>query len=139
MKTLERILFLIICAALGLFIGAVAAEAQVISNPTAVTFDHVDFSTADHYEGGYFALLVKADNTCDTVSAPAATASRTDNLGKPATTTGLGMTTNLVAKPIGCYVYKVRALDVSQLWSAWSGASGPFVRNPATPGNLAVK
>jgi hypothetical protein len=138
MKPLERFLFYILALSIGLFLGTVAS-AQVVTNPTSVVFDHADFASADHYEGGYFQLIVKPDNTCDLVTAPAGTASRTDNLGKPATTTGVGMAATLIAKPIGCYIYKVRALDTSQLWSDWSGPSGPFMRRPATPASLAVK
>jgi hypothetical protein len=117
---------------------ALSASAQT-SNPSAVTFDHVDFATAAHYDGGYFALLVKADNTCDLLSTPAVAPMATDNLGKPATTTGLGMSAPLVAKPIGCYVYKVRALDASGLYSDWSLPSDPLVKRPATVGKPVVK
>lgn len=115
------------------------AFAQLITNPTTVTFDHVDFLSASRYDLGYFTLIVKSDNTCDTVSAPALNPSVVDNLGKPATTTGVGITAALVARPIGCYVAKVRALDLSGLFSEWSDISNPFVKRPATPGNLAAK
>jgi hypothetical protein len=138
MKTLERILFLIICAALGLFIGAVAANAQTV-NPQAATWDHTDFATATRYDLGYFALPVLPNNTCDLAATPGASPTVTDNLGKPPTTTGFGMTANLVAKPVGCYVAKLRALDASGLFSDWSLASNSFLKRPATPASLAVK
>jgi hypothetical protein len=95
--------------------------------------------TATRYDLGYFLLLVKPDNTCDVVSAPGTTPTVIDNVGKPATTTGLGMTAPLVAKPIGCYVARVRALDASGLYSDWSVVSNPFLKRPATPVLPAVK
>lgn len=110
-----------------------------ILNPTAVIFDHSDFASTSRYDGGYFALLVKADNTCDWTAMPAALPAAVDNLGKPTTTTGVAMSAALVAKPIGCYVYKVRALDASGLYSDWSPPSGPFWKKPATPGQPVVK
>lgn len=102
---------------------------------TSVTFDHSDFATANYYEGGYFSLTVKADHTCDFAATPASSPMATlDNLGKPVTTTGVGMTAPLVSHPIGCYVYKVRVLDLSGLYSAWSVPSDPFADLPAAPG-----
>lgn len=118
---------------------AAPAAAQIVTNPTTVQWDHVDFATASRYDGGYFALPVKADNTCDTAAAPAAAPVQVDNLGKPATTTGVAMSTALVARPIGCYVYKVRALDASGLFSEWSPASNPFVRAPAAATGVVLK
>jgi hypothetical protein len=117
---------------------ALPAAAQT-QNPSSVTFDHADFATAAHYDGGYFQLLVKVDNTCDLLSAPAVAPMATDNLGKPATTTGVSMSATLSAKPIGCYVMKVRVLDASGLYSDWSLPSDPFVRKPATPGKPVAK
>jgi hypothetical protein len=114
----------------------VGAQTQ---NPSSVTFDHVDFATAAHYDGGYFQLLVKSDNTCDLLSAPAVSPMATDNLGKPSTTTGVGLSATLTAKPIGCYVMKVWVLDASGLYSDWSLPSDPFVRKPATPGKPVAK
>lgn len=114
------------------------ASAQV-PNPTSVAWDHTDFASASRYDGGYFALLVKADNTCDLLSTPAVSPTTTDNLGKPATTTGVGLSATLVARPIGCYVMKVRVLDASGLYSEWSLPSDPFVRRPATPGKPVAK
>lgn len=117
---------------------ALPAAAQT-PNPTSVTFDHADFATAAHYDGGYFQLLVKADNTCDLLSTPGVSPMATDNLGKPATTTGVSMLATLTAKPIGCYVMKVRVLDASGLYSDWSLPSDPLVRKPATPGKPVAK
>jgi hypothetical protein len=115
------------------------ATGQIITNPTAAVWDHVDFATAVRYDLGYFLLPVKADNTCDTAAAPAASPVLTDNLGKPVTTTGLGLTAPLVGKPIGCYVARMRALDASGLFSDWSLVSNPFLKRPATPGLPAIK
>lgn len=131
---MRRIVFVFLLLAL----GAGMASAQVV-NPTSVVWDHTDFATATRYDGGYFALPVKPDNTCDLTAVPGTSPTQTDNLGKPATTTGLGMSAGLVARPIGCYVYKVKALDASGLFSDWSLASDPFVKRPATPGKPAVK
>ena len=117
---------------------ALPLSAQTM-NPTTVVFYHVDFGSATRYDGGYFALPVTAANLCDLVATPAANPVMTDNLGKPATTTGVAMSAPLVARPIGCYVYKVRALDASGLYSDWSTPSDPFERKPATPGKPAVK
>lgn len=114
------------------------ASAQVV-NPNSVVWDHTDYATASRYDGGYFAIPIKADGTCDLVGIPATSPAMTDNLGKPNTTTGISMSSSLVAKPIGCYVYKVRAFDASGLYSDWSAASGPFVRKPSIPTNPVVK
>lgn len=123
-----------VCLAACVLMLSAPASAQ-----TSVTFDHVDYASAARYEGGYFAQVVTAGGVCDTASAPATTATALDNLAKPATTTGVGMSAPLVAKPIGCYVYKVRAYDVSGLVSEWSAPSDPFSRKPATPGKPVVK
>jgi hypothetical protein len=131
---MKRLVF----AVLLLLVCAVPASAQ-ITNPITVVFDHADFASASRYEGGYFLLPVKADNTCDLLATSGASPVQTDNLGKPATSSGVGMSSNLVSKPIGCYVYKVRALDVSGLYSLWSAPSDPFVRTPVTPSKPVVK
>ena len=130
---MKRLLLTLLLSLLALPVGA---QTQ---NPSAVTFDHTDYATAAHYDGGYFALLVKADNTCDLLSTPAVVPMATDNLGKPATTTGLAMSATLTAKPIGCYVLKVRVLDASGLYSDWSFPSDPFVRKPASPSKPVAK
>jgi hypothetical protein len=134
-KAMKRVVMVV---ALVLVAGTAAAQ-TLLENPRDVTFDHADYMTAGHYDGGYFALLVKADNTCDLTTPAASTPTAIDNLGKPTTTTGLAMGASLVARPIGCYVYKVRVLDISGLYSAWSLPSAPFVRRPAPPGIPAVK
>lgn len=134
---MRTFLLFVVALAIGLCLGTVA-NAQ-IPNPTSVVWDHADFLTATRYDGGYFALPVKADNTCDLAATPGTAPTQTDNLGKPATTTGISMSANLVARPIGCYVYKVKALDASGLFSDWSLASDPFVRRPSTPGKPAPK
>lgn len=133
----QTILLLLLTA--GLVVLAPWPALAQIQNPSAVLWDHADFASASRYDGGYFALLVKADNTCDLVSPAATTPTKVDNLGKPATTTGVGMAGTLQARPIGCYVYKVRALDASGLYSDWSSPSDPFERTPATPGKPVVK
>ena len=117
---------------------ALPAAAQTV-NPTTVVFDHVDYVTATRYDGGYFLLPVLPSGLCDLLAVPPVAPAMTDNLGKPATTTGVAMTTALVARPIGCYVYRVRALDVSGLYSDWSAVSDPFVKRPATVGKPVVK
>jgi hypothetical protein len=115
-----------------------AASAQIV-NPNAVVFNHTDYASASRYDGGYFALPILANNTCDLQAQPASSPVTIDNLGKPTSATGVGITASLVAKPIGCYVYKVRALDISGLYSDWSAPSDPFERRPASPSNLVVK
>lgn len=113
--------------------------AQVTPNPRTVQWDHDGYATASRYDGGYFLLLVKSDNTCDTVSSSGTNPVQIDNLGKPTTTNGIAMVSNLVAKPIGCYVFKVRVLDVSGLFSDWSPQSNPFVDSPVGARNVVVK
>lgn len=115
-----------------MLMAATVAQAQIV-NPSAVAWDHVDFASAAHYDGGYFALPVTVANTCDLLAVPAPSPVMTDNLGKPATTTGVGMSALLVARPIGCYVMRLRVLDASGLYSDWSVASDPFLRRPSTP------
>ena len=121
-----------------LMLVASIAPAQIV-NPSSVTFDHPDFATASTYFGAYFALPVKADNTCDLAAPPAATATQTDQWAKPTTGTGVGIALPLLAKPIGCYVMKVRGLDTSGLYSPWSDPSDPFRKDPAKPGKPAPK
>jgi hypothetical protein len=130
---MRRLLFVLLVLLL-----ALPASAQTV-NPSTVVFDHVDYLTAAHYDGGYFLLPVLPSGLCDLLAVPAVAPAMTDNLGKPSTTTGVAMTTALVARPIGCYVYKVRALDVSGLYSDWSAASDPFMRKPAAVSKPVVK
>jgi hypothetical protein len=121
-----------------LVLVATVAQGQTV-NPASVTFDHVDYATASRYELGYFALAVTAGNACDLVTAPASMPLMVDNLGKPTTTTGVGMSASLVARPIGCYVARVRALDASGLYSDYSLPSDPFVRRPSTVAKPVLK
>lgn len=114
----------------------VGAQTQ---NPTTVVFDHSDYASAASYQGGYFALIVLPAGTCDLASTPAVAPTKTDDLGKPQSSNGVGMSAPLVSRPIGCFVYRVRAVDVSGLISEWSLPSGPFSKLPATPSAVAVK
>ena len=127
---------LVILAAAALLVAGMA-QAQT-ANPTAVVFDHVDFASATSYSGGYF-LMPTIAGVCDLAGTPAAAPVMTDNLGKPTTTTGVAMTAPLGAKPIGCYVYRVRVMDSSGLYSAWSPASNIGQRLPLAPSVPAIK
>lgn len=116
-----------------------AVAQTVIVRPSGVMFDHPDgFASAQKYELGYF-LYPVAGGDCNFAGTPGAAPVQTDDLGKPTTTTGIGMTAPLVAKPKGCYKAKVRVLDVSGLYSEWSTDSDPFKFPPAAPGKPAVK
>jgi hypothetical protein len=117
---------------------AAPAMAQVVTNPSSVTFDSPDYALVTAYQGGYFALPVNADFTCNTTAAPATSATATDNLGNPTTSTGVGLSATLGAKPLGCYVYALRAFG-GGVYSAWSAPSNPFVHQPRAPANTAVK
>lgn len=131
-----RIVAVLVFALLG-FASSALAQAPV-EKPTTAVWDHTDFATTQKYELGYFAYLVAAGN-CDFASTPGASPTQTDDLGKPSTATGVGITAPLGAKPKGCYGAKVRALDASGLWSEWSELSNPFFRRPGPPGKPAVK
>ena len=125
-------------ALLGLIAGAASAQ-TVIVKPSGVTFDHPDgFASAQKYELGYFLYPVSGGD-CNFAGTPGAAPVQTDDLGKPTTTTGIGMAASLVAKPKGCYKAKVRVLDTSGLYSEWSTDSDPFKFPPAAPGKPAVK
>lgn len=118
---------------------ASAAFAQTpVNNPQAAMWDHVDFSTAQKYELGYF-LFPTLNGDCNFNGTPGAAPVQSDDLGKPPTTTGVGITAQLIARPKGCYKAKVRALDVSGLYSEWSEFSDPFLRRPVGPGKPVVK
>ena len=119
--------------------SATSATAQVVEKPSAVTWDHADFATATSYVFGYFLLPVNPDGTCNASAQPAADPYMQDTFAKPSTTSGLGMTALLVAKPIGCYVAKMKAVDASGLTSVWSDVTGPFVFRPAAPVPRAIK
>lgn len=126
-------------AVMFLCVAAPPASAQIIQNPNIVMFDHADFATAASYQIAYHFLAV-TNNTCGALSTASATAAYTDTVAKPTTTTGVGMTVNLVTKPIGCYVVKVRALDASGLYAPWSVAStNAGERDPSSAANVVVK
>lgn len=110
-----------------------------VEKPSSVVWDHPDFATATSYTFGYFLLPVNADGTCNVSAPTAAEPVKTDTFAKPATTDGVGMSALLVAKPIGCYIAKMRALDVSGLLSEWSIPTGPFVFRPTAPVPRVVK
>jgi hypothetical protein len=130
----------ILLAALLVVSGAALAQAQTpVINPTYVQFDHVDWATAASYELSYFALPVKADHSCDWTGTPAAGATSTTVIPKPATTNGIAMSATLTAKPVGCFVAKMRALDTGGLYSIWADAADPFSWTPAAVSNLTLK
>lgn len=122
------------------FLGVAApAVAQVpIEKPTTAVWDYAAFATAQKYELGYFAFPTTAGN-CNFAGTPGASPTQTDDLGKPATTTGVAITASLVARPIGCYGAKVRVLDTSGLWTDWSPMSNDFFTRPPAPSVLVVK
>jgi len=126
------------CLCALLVLCAVPATAQIV-NPTTVTWDHPDYASAVSYDLAYFALPVKADHTCDWAGVPAPSPQITNTIPKPATTTGVGMSATLVSKPVGCYVAKMRALDVSGLFSTWSDSTDPFAHLPAATSKPVVK
>ncbi len=127
-----------LAACLVIFMAAFTS-AQVVNPPTAVQFDHPDFASAVSYQIGYYMLTVTA-GVCNGVSTASATALYTDTVPTPVTTTGIGMLANLTAKPVGCYVLKVRALDTSGLYSPWSVAStNSGERDPRAVTNTVVK
>jgi hypothetical protein len=115
----------------------VRGSRDVVSNPTVVSWDHVDFAATASYQGGYFAIAT-SNGACDVSATPATDPTSTENLGAP-NTTGTSMTGTLTAKPAGCFVYRIRALGTSGLYSAWSVASDPFGFPPAAPTAVLVK
>ena len=121
-------------------LAPMSAQAQTpIGKTASVTWDHSDYATAASYEVGYFLQSVKVDRTCDTASVPAAAPALTVTVPKPATTTGLGMSGSLSSNPTGCYVVKMRAIDVSGLASDWSEQTDPLARKPVTTGKPVLK
>jgi hypothetical protein len=126
--------------ALALTLFALPACGQTFLNKTAgVVWDHTDFATALNYEVGYFLQTVKPDRTCDTLAAPAASPALTVTVPKPATTTGVGMTGSLTSNPAGCFVVRMRAIDVSGLASDWSEQTDPLARKPLVPSKPVIK
>jgi hypothetical protein len=109
-----------------------------VEKPTTAVWDHANFATTQKYELGYFAYPVISGN-CNFAATAGANPTQTDDLGKPDTTTGISITASLIARPIGCYGAKVRALDTSGLWSDWSPMSNNFFTRPPAPTNPAVK
>jgi hypothetical protein len=117
----------------------VVVHGQVpVEKPTTAVFDYAAYQTAQKYELGYFAYPV-LNGTCNFTAAPGSAPTQTDDLGKPATTTGIGITAPLVARPIGCYGAKVRVLDVSGLYTDWSPMSNSFFTRPPAPSAPVVK
>jgi hypothetical protein len=123
-----------------MFAGLVSAQ-TVVNPPVAVQFDHAGFATAASYDVGYFFIPVTpATHTCNLAGTPEATPRFTDNVAPPQTTTGIGMTVNLVTKPIGCYVLKVREQDTSGLTSPWSVVTAQIgEKDPPAPVNATIK
>lgn len=135
-STLEKLAPILLLA---LLLPSVAAAQTVVTNPLLVTFDYSAWRTAAEYQGAYFQLLVKPDGTCDTVTVPSPDPTTTDTLTPSAPSSGINLTASMSAKPIGCYAYKVRARDVSGLWSLWSDVSNPFATPPPTVTNVTVR
>jgi hypothetical protein len=125
-------------AAVLLFALPVAAQ-TVIYNPSTVTWDHADFATAQKYTLGFFMLPVLPDGSCNAAGTPGASPATTRDVVKPATTTGIGMSASLPSYPVGCYVLKMLAVDVSGLASDYSAVSDPFGRRPAATSKPALK
>ena len=123
----------------GLLFAAPVWAQTPVESPSSVTWDHSDYATAASYTFGYFLLPVNPDGTCNVSAQPAAQPYMVDTLPKPATTDGLGMSGTLVARPIGCYIAKLRAVDQSGLLSAWSDPTVPFIFRPAAPVPRAIK
>ena len=108
------------------------ASAQVVTNPTRVEFRSPDHAQVERYEGGYFASGLAPGGGCDATGTVIATdPTQVEDLSKPDEVAGL-LTAPLVARPLGCYRYKVRALGAG-LWSEWSEPSGPFANPPRVP------
>jgi hypothetical protein len=130
----------VILLALVAFAAPVAAQ-TVVDRPTTLMWDHdlASYASTAKYVMGYFLLPVKADNTCDTAATIPAAPVQTSDIAKPATTTGIDLTAPIPSHPIGCYVGKLRAVDVSGLLSDWSNATGVFVIRPASPSKPVVK
>jgi hypothetical protein len=130
------ILAFLVFALLG---SAASAFAQTpVEKPTTAVWDYAAYATAQKYELGYFAYPAIGGN-CNFAGTPGVSPTQTDDLGKPATTTGLGLTAPLIARPIGCYGAKVRVLDASGLWTEWSPMSNSFFTRPPAPSGLVVK
>ena len=113
---------ILIAALLGL---GCAGCATLTVNPTAVSFTHPDWPTAAWYEGGYFAVPLKADGTCDPRGTPGTEPAFVINLSNPLT--GPAGVVPLRVRPLGCWAYRIRSCDRTGLLSSWSRASNVFV------------
>jgi hypothetical protein len=121
-------------------LAPMSAQAQtVIYNPSTVTWDHADFATAQKYTIGFFLLPVLPDGSCNAAGTPGSSPVTTRDVAKPATTTGIGMSASLPSYPVGCYVLKMLAVDVSGLASDWSPTTDPFGRRPAAVSKPVIK
>ena len=116
-------------ACLCVVVGACAPVVTPVSNPTTVSFAYADWATVQHFEGGYFAVPSNANGSCNLSGTPMTEPVTIDDLGNPLA--GASGSTLLRARPLGCYVYRVRAFDRSGLVSPWGAPSGPFlIREP---------
>lgn len=104
---------------------ALGGCATLTVNPTVVSFTHKDYATAERYIGGYFAVPLKADGTCNPNGTPTGDPEYIIDLGNPLT--GVSGSTALRVKPLGCWAYRIRAIDQSGLASPWSVPSNVFV------------
>lgn len=129
-----------LAACLVALVALPAAAQAIVPNPATVEFNHDGYATAQSYQVAYHFLAVTAQGTCGALTTASPTAAYTDTVPKPTTTTGTDMTANLVTRPIGCYVLKVRVLDASGLYSVWSVAStNAGQRDPTAATNVLVK
>jgi hypothetical protein len=94
-----------------------------VSNPTTVTFSYAYWATAARFEGAYFAVPL-VGGSCPASGAASGDPVTIDDLGNPLT--GLSGSTLLKARPLGCYVYRVRAYDQTGLVSLWGAPSNVF-------------
>jgi hypothetical protein len=134
-----KIVLALFVVALALFAPMSATAQTVIYNPSTVTWDHADYATASKYVIGFFMLPVLLDGSCNPAGTPGASPVTTRDVAKPATTTGIGMSASLPSYPVGCYVLKMQAVDVSGLVSDWSPTTDPFGRRPAATSKPALK
>jgi hypothetical protein len=135
MRTLLRML---LALAIGLIIGSVASAQELVKNPTGVRFTPMDYEIVTSFEGGYFAIAVRGDGTCDATTIPAEPLQRED-LGKPGLRPDGDVEQLLHSRPaIGCFVYKVLA-KAGVFVSPWSEASAPFQLVPLQQGRPVIR
>lgn len=133
MRTLWLVLFVL------MLVPAAATAQGYVEGPTKVVFDHPDHAATASYEMGFFALPVTG-GVCNQSGTPAEAATQVAPFPKPSTADGVAMEAVLPAKPIGCYVSKLRALNADGWASEWSPVSNPFGLRAASPANVrAVK